>query len=140
MRYHTFKKLPSRHYDSELSASEICGESLEKAGIPQGYMVAVVKGGAVSSGDLIAVKVSDEPEGQLVRYVFFGPGGWIRLQTADRDEYPDLIYAPGEFEIVGPVVHAEPAIPLAPPRLKWRCREITTNSNAKARIGERGSQ
>lgn len=110
-RYHTFEDLPHRYNDLDMSATEIAGDSLEKDGIPKGYMVAVVNGGAVSSGDLAAVKVSDEPEGQLVRYVFFGPGGWIRLQTADREQYPDLIYTPDQFEIIGPVVHAEPVSP-----------------------------
>ena len=109
--YYTFNSLPSRYKGDELQASEMAGDSLTNAGIPRGYMMAIVHGRAVSSGDLVAVKLHDEPDGLTVRYVFFGPGGWIRLQTADRDEYPDLIYTPGEFEIVGPVVHAEPNLP-----------------------------
>lgn len=113
-RFYTFENLPAGHEKDTLLAVEIGGDSLERAGIPQNYIAAVVKDRAVSSGDLVAGSTDAEPDDLIVRYVFFGPGGWMRLQTADRDEYPDLIYAPGGFHIVGPVVHAEPMSPCSP--------------------------
>ena len=97
-------KLPAKYHRAELMISRIHGESLINAGIPPNHIVVIAKGCAVISGDLAAYSIA----GQLsVRYMFFGPGGWARFQSADRDEYPDTIHPPDEFEFIGPVIHAE---------------------------------
>lgn len=111
--FYTFNDLPPRYNRAVLTGTRIGGDSLEDAGIPRGYMVAVATDRTVVTGDLVMAVKDSDPNGDapMVGYLFFGPGGWIRLQSANRADYPDQIYAPGEVRIVGPVVHAEPHTP-----------------------------
>lgn len=98
--------MPKGYRADSLGVCFIRGDSLANSNIPRGYVVSVARGYPVKSGDLAAIRLLNE-DSWLVRYLFFGPGGAIRLQSADREVYEDLIYIQGEFEIIGPVIHAE---------------------------------
>ncbi len=54
--FYSFRNLPSGYENQGMSASEICGDSLERKGIPRGHMVAVVRDALITSGSLVAVK------------------------------------------------------------------------------------
>lgn len=104
-------KLPSGYRSAELMVVRIAGDSLTNAGLPPNHMAVIAKGHRVQSGDLAQCLVSGISGKSVLRYLFFGPGGWVRLQSANRDDYPDMILRPSEVEIVGPVIYSEPCAP-----------------------------
>lgn len=101
--FYEFRYL-KRNYD-DMMASEICGDSLEPA-VPRGSWVLIAPHEPIECGDLAAFRFPERTD-LCLRYVYFAPGGWIRLQSSDREQWPDIIRAPGTFEVVGKVVHRE---------------------------------
>lgn len=86
----------------EIHAFKLCDDSLAGKGFENGTVLYATNGDDPQQGELTVYLVKGE-QSPRVRFMYRGPGGWLRLQAADRDEWPDVIYKPDEVAIIGPL-------------------------------------
>lgn len=90
--------MPNKHYDGELFALKIRGESMINAGILDGDFVIIEKSDYVRNGEIAAVMVDSE-EATVKR--FFKEDGHYRLQPENDSMEPIIAY---DCSIIGRVV------------------------------------